>query len=74
MSTNREHVGELYESTLRPRIESLEGLRRSLRSYLIKGLALTAGPVILFASSDLFLESASAGTTVVVFLPAYAIR
>jgi hypothetical protein len=66
MSANRERAGELYESTLRPRIEALEGLRRSLKGYLVKVLVLIAGPVILFASSDLFLESASDATTVVV--------
>lgn len=59
MSVDRVRVGELYESTLRPRIEALEGLRIALKGYAIRVLLLMGGPVVLFATSDLYAGSLS---------------
>ncbi len=59
MSAARERVGELYETTLRPRLEAMEGLRLSLKGYLVRALLLTAGPVILFVSRELVTGSLS---------------
>jgi hypothetical protein len=35
MATDAE-IDALYESTLKPRLESLEGLRREVKSYIVK--------------------------------------
>src|SRR5262245_20428977 len=66
MTAASDRVGDLYETTLRPRIEAMEGLRASLRGYLVKVFVLIAGPTILFATSDLYLQDASTGTTALV--------
>ena len=45
MSADPVRIQTLYETTLKPRIEGLESHRRTLRSYIIKGLVSIGDPV-----------------------------
>ena len=45
-------IDRLYESTLKPRLEALEGMRLDLRRYVIKAGILIGVPIALFFLSD----------------------
>ena len=46
MATDAE-IDALYESTLKPRLESLEGLRREVKSYIVKAAVVVGVPAVL---------------------------
>lgn len=68
MSANAARIRELYDSTLKPRIDALEGLRRSLKSNLTKAMLLTAGPIVLLLGSQLFASFVSDAVAVMVVI------
>jgi len=47
-------VDALYESTLKPRLDALEGVRLELRGYIVKAAICVGIPFALFFLSDLF--------------------
>ena len=49
MSVTSDQVRVLYESTLKPRIEGLEGFRREVRGYVLKSALLIGVPLLMFA-------------------------
>lgn len=52
MATDAE-IDALYESTLKPRLESLEGLRREVKSYVIKAGIVVGIPAVLLWANGL---------------------
>ena len=46
-------IDALYESTLKPRLEALEGMRLDLRRYVVKAGVCIGVPFALFFLSDL---------------------
>ena len=49
---NDAEIDRLYESTLKPRLEALEGMRLDLRRYVIKAGIWIGVPIALFFLSD----------------------
>lgn len=65
MSQDAERIRSLYASTLKPRLEALEGFRRELKASIIKSALLVGGPFLLFVITlglypDSFAISAAA--------------
>jgi hypothetical protein len=54
MSVDPSRVASLYETTLKPRLAGLEGHRKMVRTYIIKGLASVGVPFLLWQFSDVF--------------------
>jgi hypothetical protein len=61
-------IDRLYESTLKPRLEALEGMRLDLRRYVVKAGIWVGAPFLLFFLSDfaaVLLPAALGGLVVV---------
>ncbi len=61
-------IDRLYESTLKPRLESLEGMRLDLRRYIVKAGLWIGAPFLLFFLSDvvaMLLPAVASGLVVV---------
>ena len=56
MSVTADQVRALYETTLKPRIDGLENVRRELKGYVIKTVALLGIPFAIFVVGDLISE------------------
>lgn len=54
MSVDPALVESLYDTKLKPRLEGLEGHRKLLKGYIIKGLASVGVPFLLWQFSDVF--------------------
>ena len=52
MSVDRARIESLYESTLKPRLEALEGPRKLVRGYITKAVVSVGGPFLLWYFSD----------------------
>ena len=52
MSVTADQVRALYETTLKPRIDGLESVRRALKGYVIKTVVLLGIPFALFVVGD----------------------
>ena len=50
--TRVDQVRALYDSTLEPRIEALEGVRRELKAYIVKSAILVGVPLAGFVLGE----------------------
>lgn len=60
--TRADQVRALYDSTLKPRIDALEGVRRELKTYIVKSAILVGVPLAGFVLGEDFLPYPLDGT------------
>jgi hypothetical protein len=60
--TRADQVRALYDSTLKPRIDALEGVRRELKTYIVKSAVLVGVPLAGFVLGEDFLPYPLDGT------------
>ena len=60
--TRADQVRALYDSTLKPRLDALEGVRRELKTYIVKSAILVGVPLAGFVLGEDFLPYPLDGT------------
>jgi hypothetical protein len=66
-------IDRLYESTLKPRLESLEGMRLELRRYIIEAGIWVGVPFLLFFLSDVIAVVLPAAVSALVAVGSFAL-